>query len=72
MYPLEGEGDAKGKNIVHNKQMTDTKIALDKQYENWKEFIMGKKNYYSDSLCRNGEPNWTPSLGKSQNVASVT
>ena len=32
--PLEGEEDAKGRNIVHNNQMTDPNIALDKQYEN--------------------------------------
>ena len=32
--PLESEEDGKGRNIVHNKQMTDTNIALDKQYEN--------------------------------------
>ena len=44
MLPLEGEEDSKGRNIiVHNKQMIDTNIALGKQYENWKEFIPGKK-----------------------------
>ena len=32
--PLEGEEDAKGRDIVHNNQMTDPNIALDKQYEN--------------------------------------
>ena len=34
MPPLESEEDGKGRNIVHNKQMTGTNIALDKQYEN--------------------------------------
>ena len=51
---------------MHNKQMTDPNIALDKQYENWKEFIPGKKYHYSDSLFRNGEPNYTPSDHNSQ------
>ena len=50
MPPLEGEEDAKGRNIVHNKQMTDTNIALDRQHENWKEFIPGKKYHYSNSI----------------------
>ena len=50
MPPLEGEEDAKGRNIVHNKQMTDTNNALDKQYENLQEFTPGKKYHYSDSL----------------------
>ena len=57
---LEGEEDAKGRNIVHNKQMTDTNIALDRQHENWKEFIPGKKYHYSNSLFQNGEPSYTP------------
>ena len=66
MPPLEGEEDAKGRNIVHNKQMTDTNIALDRQHENWKEFIPGKKYHYSNSLFRNGEPSYTPSDHNSQ------
>ena len=37
--------------------MTDPNIALDKQYENWKELKSGKKYHYSDYLFRNGEPN---------------
>ena len=61
MPPLEGEEDAKGRNIVHNKQMTDTNNALDKQYENLEEFTLSKKYHYSDSLFRNGEPSHTPS-----------
>ena len=66
MPPLEGEEDAKGRNIVHNKQMIDVNNALDKQYENWKEFIPGKKYHYSDSLFQNGEPSYTPSDHNSQ------
>ena len=50
----------KGRNLAHN-QMMDPNIALDKQYENWKQFKPGKKYHYSDSLFRNGEPNYTPS-----------
>ena len=50
--------------------MTDcnqmTNIAMDKQYENWKELKLGKKYHYSDSLFRNGEPNYTPSDQNSQ------
>ena len=64
--PLEGEEDATGKSIVHNNQMIGPNIALDKQYENWKEFIPGKKYHYSDSLFRYGEPNYTPSDHNSQ------
>ena len=48
--PLEGEKDAKGRNLVHNDQMTDPNIALDKQYKNWKEFKPDKKYRYIDSL----------------------
>ena len=51
---------------VHDKQMSDPNIALDKQYENWKELITGKKYYYSDSLFQNGEPNYTRSDHNSQ------
>ena len=40
--------------------MTDPNIARDKHYENWKEFKPGKRYHYSDSLFRNGEPNYTP------------
>ena len=46
--------------------MSDVNIALDKQYENWKEFKPGKKYHYSDSLFRNEEPNYTPSDHNSQ------
>ena len=60
MPPLEGVEDTKGRNIVHNKQMTDPNIALDKQYEKWKKFKQGKKYHYSNSLFRNGELNYTP------------
>ena len=66
MLPLEGEEDVKGRNIVHNKRLTDTNIALDKQYENWKEFIPGKKYNYFDSLFQNREPSYTPSDQNSQ------
>ena len=66
MPPLEGEEDTKGRNIAHNNQMIDPNIALDKRYENWKEFKLGKKYHYSDSLFRNGEPNYTPSDHNSQ------
>ena len=59
--PLEVEEDAKGKNIAHNNQMADPNIALDKPYENQKEFNPGNKYHYSDSLFRNGEPNYTSS-----------
>ena len=60
MPPLEDEEDTKGRNIVHNKQMTDPNIALDKQYEKWVRNIkQGKKYHYSDSLFRNGELNYT-------------
>ena len=51
-------GRWKRKNIARYNQMTDPNIALDKPYENWKEFKSGKKFHYSDSLFRNGEPNW--------------
>ena len=47
---LKGEDDTKERNIVHNKQMTDINITLDKQYENWKESIPGKKYHYRDYL----------------------
>ena len=66
MPQLECEEDTKGRNIAHNNQMIDPNIALDKQYENWKEFKPGKKYHYSDLLFRNGEPNYTPSDHNSQ------
>ena len=66
MAPLEGEEDTKEINIVHNKQMTDVNITLDKQHENWKESIPGKNYNYSDSLFQNGEPSYTPSDHNSQ------
>ena len=47
---LKGEDDTKERNIVHNKQMTDINITLDKQYENWKESIPSKKYHYRDYL----------------------
>ena len=68
MLPLEGEEDAKGRNIAYNDQMTDPNIALNKQYENWKEFKPGKKYHDSDFLFRNGEPSYTPSGHNSQSV----
>ena len=46
--------------------MTDPNIALDKQYENWKEFELGKKYNHSDSFFRNGESNYTTSGHNSQ------
>ena len=52
--------------IVHNKQVTHSNIALDKHYENWKEFKPSKKYHYSDSFFRNEEPNYTPSDHNSQ------
>ena len=52
--------------IDHNNHMIDPNIALDKQYENWKEFEPGKKYHYSDSLFRNVEPNNTHSDHNSQ------
>ena len=61
MPPRAVEEDAKGRSIAHNNQITDPNIALEKQYENWKEFKPGKKYHYSNSLFRNGEPNYTPS-----------
>ena len=71
--PLEGEKDAKGRNLVHNDQMTDPNIALDKQYKNWMEFKPGMKYHYSDYLLKNGEPNFTPSDHNSQSLeVSVT
>ena len=66
MPPLEDEENAKGRNIVHNKQITNPNIVLDKEYENWKKFKTGKKYHYSDSLFRNGEPNYTASDHNSQ------
>ena len=50
MPPLADKKDAKGKNTVHNDQMTDPNIALDKQYKNWKEFKPDKKYHYIESL----------------------
>ena len=46
--------------------MTETNIALDRQHENWKEFILCKKYQCSDSIFRNGEPSYTLSDHKSQ------
>ena len=72
MPPLEDEENAKGRNIVHNKQITNPNIALDKEYENWKKFKTGKKYHYSDSLFRNVESQiillliTIANLGKSQ------
>ena len=66
MPPLEDEENAKARNIVHNKQITNPNIVLDKEYENWKKFKTGKKYHYSDSLFRNGEPNYTASDHNSQ------
>ena len=43
MPPRAVEEDAKGRSIAHNNQITDPNIALEKQYENWKEFKPGKK-----------------------------
>ena len=61
MTPIGDEEDAKGRNITHDNQMTDLNIGLGKQYGNQKEFKLGKKYHYSDSLFRHGEPNHTPS-----------
>ena len=58
MPPLEGDEDAKGRNITHNNHITDGNMTLE---ENWKEFKLGKKYHFSDSLFRNREPNYTPS-----------
>ena len=66
MPPLEGEKHAKGRNIADNNQMINPNIALDKQYESWKEFKPGKKYHYSDFLFRNEKPNYTPSNRNSQ------
>ena len=49
MPPLEGEEDVKEKNIVYRNHMMDANVALDTQYENWKEFKPGKKSYYINS-----------------------
>ena len=61
--PLQGEEDPKGRSIIHNNQMTDANVALDKEYENWNEFKLG------NSLFRNGDPNYTPSDHNSQSEA---
>ena len=73
MPPLEGGEDAKERNTAHNNQVTDPNIALGKQYENWKELKLGNKYHYSDSLFRNGEPNYTPSdhYSKSREVSKM-
>ena len=70
MPPLEGKEDAKGRIIAHNNQLMDVNVALDKQCENWKEFKPSKKYHYSDSLFRNGDPNYTCSDHNSQSGAA--
>ena len=64
--PLEGEEDVKERNMVYRNHMRDANVALDTQYENWKEFKPGKKSYYIDSLFRNADTNYTPSDHNSQ------
>ena len=66
---LKDEKEAKGNNIANNNQMVDVNVALDTQYENWKEFKPAKKYHCSDSLLRNGDPSYTSSDHNSQSGA---